>query len=125
LSENSRTDVHDGDRTGRSSTSGTVVNAARGEELIFENRPIVIPDLIGALRLSIGRRHYPRKKGVGLDRVKILNSCSDGTKASAFSRNTMKNNDTSVEHVRCIERYIDLHLIFMSGGIVFIAHLSK
>ena len=36
LSENSRTDFHDGHRTGRSSTSGTVVNTARVEELIFE-----------------------------------------------------------------------------------------
>jgi hypothetical protein len=88
LSEDSRTDVHDDDRTGRSSNSGTVVNKARVEELIFENRSIVIPDLIGALKLSIGN------KELSLHRVKILNSCSNGTIASVFSRNTMKNNGT-------------------------------
>jgi len=59
LSENSRTDFHDGDRTGRFSTSGTVVNTARVEELIFKNRRIVISDLIGALKLSIGTKHCP------------------------------------------------------------------
>lgn len=55
MSEGCRTDVHDGERTGRSSISGTVVNTERVEELIFENRRIVIPYLIGALRLSIGK----------------------------------------------------------------------
>jgi hypothetical protein len=74
LSEDSRTDVHDGDRTGRSSTSGTAVNTARMEELIFEKGRIVIPVLIGAMRLSIGTRHCTRKKELGLHRVKILNS---------------------------------------------------
>jgi hypothetical protein len=40
------------------------------EELIFENRRIVIPDLFGALRLSMGTQHCPRKKELGLHRVK-------------------------------------------------------
>jgi hypothetical protein len=72
LSEDSRTDDHDGDRTGRSSTSGMVVNTECVEELIFENRRIAISNLIGALMLSIGTQNCPRKKELGLHRVKML-----------------------------------------------------
>jgi hypothetical protein len=72
LSEDSRTDDHDGDRTGLSSTSGTVVNAARVEELIFENQRIAISNLIVALSLSIGTQNFPRKKELDLHGVNMF-----------------------------------------------------
>jgi hypothetical protein len=69
LSEISRIDVHDDDRTGRPNTSGTVVSTARVEELILENRGITIPDLFGALG---GTQHCPRKQKLNLFRVKMF-----------------------------------------------------
>jgi histone-lysine N-methyltransferase SETMAR len=67
--ENSRTNIHNDDRTDRPSTSRTDVNAARVEELILENRRVTIRDLSAALELSIGTVHYIVHEELGFRKV--------------------------------------------------------